>query len=62
MCVTESLFIHVTVVPTETSSSSGANALFPKDSAPTGIVTEDVGPTVEGDGVDEGEGAVDGDE
>ena len=35
----ESVFVHVTVVPTATSRASGVKALFPRDSAPTGIET-----------------------
>jgi hypothetical protein len=54
-----SVFIHVTVVPTETSTSSGLNALFPSVDAPTGMVTDDaVGP---GAGAGAGAGAGDGD-
>jgi hypothetical protein len=56
---TESVFVHVTVVPTAMSSSSGTKALFPSDWAPTGIATvEDRPPGVgAGDGVgDDGTG------
>jgi hypothetical protein len=55
----ESVFTQVTVVPVATSSSSGAYALFPSASAPTGIVTDDDNPTGVGDGA--GAGAGDGD-
>ena len=57
----ESVFIHVTVVPTAMSSSPGTKALFPSDSAPTGIVTDDDGTPVVGVGDAVGGGGV-GDE
>jgi hypothetical protein len=60
VCAMESLFVHVTVAPTATDTSSGAYALFASDSAPTGIATDDDGPPDVGDGV--GDGEVDGDE
>jgi hypothetical protein len=52
---TESVFVHVTVVPTPTFRSSGMKALLPSDSAPAGIVTVDDGPA--GVGVGDGVGA-----
>ena len=57
------MFVQVTVVPTATVSSSGVEALFPSDSAPTGIATAaDSAPGVGvGDGVGDGE-AGDGEE
>ena len=57
----ESVFIHVTVVPTATFSSSGMKALLPSDSAPAGIATDDDGPpgVGVGDGVGDGETGVD---
>jgi hypothetical protein len=55
-----SVFVHVTVEPTATSSSSGMKAFLPSEEAPAGIATDnDVTPGV-GDGA--GDGAVDGDE
>jgi hypothetical protein len=56
----ESVFVQVTVVPTATFSSPGLKALFPNDSAPTGIATDDIAPGAGagggvGDGVGEGE-------
>jgi len=62
VCATESPFVHVTVVPTATLSSSGENALFPSDWAPTGIATDEDVPLGDGDGVGDGDGAVDGDD
>jgi len=56
---TESVFVHVTVVPAATSSASGANARFPRTSAPIGMVTVDDEPPGAGPGVGEG---LDGDE
>ena len=58
VCDSESVFVHVTVVPSGTLSSSGANALLPSDSAPRGIETDDEGPDV-GEGT--ADGPVDGD-
>jgi hypothetical protein len=55
----ESVFIHVTVAPTATFSSPGTKALFPSDSAPTGIVTDD--DDTAGGGVTGGVGDGDGD-
>jgi hypothetical protein len=59
----ESVFVHVTVVPTATFSSAGMKALFPSDSAPTGIATDaDITPGVgAGDGAGEGVGDGEGD-
>ena len=53
-----SVLVHVTVVPTATFSSAGVKALFPSDSAPTGIATDaDIAPGVgAGNGVGDGEG------
>jgi hypothetical protein len=59
VCEVESVFVHVTVVPTATASSSGAKARFPSTSAPIGIMTVDAGSPV-GAGV--GDGTVVGDE
>jgi hypothetical protein len=58
----ESVFVHVTVVPTATFSSSGMKALFPSDSAPTGIATDDDETPGVGVGNGIGDGAVEGDE
>jgi hypothetical protein len=61
-----SVFIHVTVVPTETSTSSGLKALLPSVDAPTGIVTDDAEPPGAGAGAGAGDGvgvgAVEGDD
>jgi hypothetical protein len=62
VCETESPFVHVTVVPTLTFSSSGEKARFPSDSAPTGIATDDDDPPGDGEGVGDGDGAVEGDD
>jgi hypothetical protein len=59
VCEVESVFLHVTVVPTDTFNSAGENALFPSDSAPTGMVTDEDGPP--GAGVGDGVGDGDGD-
>ena len=60
-----SLFIHVTLVPGWTFRSGGANALLPRNSAPTGMTMDDDVPpgAGAGDGVGEvgGDGAVGGD-
>jgi hypothetical protein len=53
VCATESVFAHVTVVPTPIVRSSGAKARLPSDDAPDGIDTEEDGPP--------GVGGVDGD-
>jgi len=55
----ESVFIHVTVVPTATSSSSGAYALLPRVKAPTGMATDADGPP--GVGAGDGVGVAEGD-
>jgi hypothetical protein len=57
----ESVFIHVTVVPTATSSSSGMKARLPSDWAPAGIETDEDGPpgVGVGEGVGDGEAGVD---
>jgi len=62
VCEVESVFLHVTVVPTATFNSPGEKALFPSDSAPTGIVTDEDGPpgVGAGDGAGVGDGAGDG--
>ena len=53
----ESVFVQVTVVPTATFSSPGLKALFPNDSAPTGIATAaDIVPGAGGGGVGDGVG------
>src|SRR5712671_2542990 len=57
---TESVFVHVTVVPTATLRSSGAKALFPSEAAPTAIATDDAGPSGVGVGDGTGDGAVEG--
>ena len=56
----ESVFVHVTVVPTAMSRPSGVKARFPSTSAPMGIVTAKAGPPGVGAGV--GDGLVEGDE
>jgi hypothetical protein len=50
----ESLFVHMTVVPTATLRSSGVNARLPSVAAPTAIATDADGPpgVGAGDGVD----------
>jgi len=59
--VGESVFIHVTVVPTATFSRSGLKALSPSVAAPVGIVTDDDGAAgAAGDGV--GDRGVEGEE
>jgi hypothetical protein len=57
-----SAFLHVTVVPTATFNSPGEKALFPSDSAPTGIVTDEDGPAGAGAGAGDGDGDAGGDE
>jgi hypothetical protein len=52
----ESVFVHITVVPAATVTSSGVKALFPSDWAPTGIATAAEGAP----GVGVGDGVVDG--
>lgn len=61
VCDTESVFIHVTVEPTATLRSSGANARFPSVDAPIGIETDDDAPPAVGVGDGVGDGVV-GDE
>jgi hypothetical protein len=58
----ESVFLHVTLVPTATSSSSGEKALFPRNCASIGIDTDDAGPPGDGAGDGVGAGAVGGGE
>jgi hypothetical protein len=61
VCDVESVFLHVTVVPTATFNSPGEKARFPSDSAPTGIVTDAEGPSGAGAGAGgDGDGAGDG--
>jgi hypothetical protein len=57
-CAIESLFTHVTVVPTETFSGFGENAVFVRVLAPLTIVTDAVVPVGVGAGVGDGDGAV----
>jgi len=59
VCGTESVLVHVTVVPTATSARSGLKAVLVNAAAPIGIDTDDAGPDGVGDGSGEGE---DGDE
>ena len=58
----ESVFVHVTVAPTATFTSSGVYALFASDAAPAGIATDDDGPPVVGVGDGTGDGEVEGDD
>ena len=60
VCAVASVFVHVTVEPTATSSSSGMKALLPSEAAPAGIATDNDGTPGVGDGA--GDGAVVGDE
>ena len=53
VCGTESVLVHVIVVPTPTSATLGLKPRAANAAAPTGIDTDDDGP----DGVGEGEGA-----
>ena len=53
VCASLSVFTHVTVVPIAMLRSFGTNARFPRNSAPTGIVTDEVTP---GGGVGAGGG------
>ena len=58
VCVVESVFTQVTVVPAATLSSAGMKALVPRNSAPAGIVTDDDGSPCVGVGDGEaGDGA-----
>jgi hypothetical protein len=59
VCEVESVFLQVTVVPTATFRSAGLKALFPSDSAPTGMVTDEDAPPGAGVG-GAGDGAGDG--
>ena len=59
---TASVFIHVTVAPAATLTSSGAKALFPSVDAPIGIVTDDDGVPGAGAGAGVGDGDAGGDE
>jgi hypothetical protein len=61
VCATESVLVHVTVVPTATSARSGLKAVLVNVDAPIGIETDDAGPDGAGDGAGSGEGE-DGDE
>jgi hypothetical protein len=58
VCDTESVFIHVTVVPAAMFTSSGTKARFASAAAPTGITTDAAGPPDGGgaDGVGDGVG------
>jgi hypothetical protein len=56
VCVMESVFVQVTVVPAATSSWSGLNARFPKVNAPLGMVMGVDDPVVTGTGVGDGDG------
>jgi hypothetical protein len=56
------VFIHVTVSPTATSTSSGENARLARVAAPDGMVTADDGPLGVGEGEGDGEGEVGADE
>jgi hypothetical protein len=56
-CVVESLFTHVTVVPTETFNGFGENAVVVRVLAPLTIATDEVVPVGAGVGVGDGEGA-----
>jgi hypothetical protein len=58
VCESRSVFIHVTVVPVWTARSAGSKALFPRNSAPTGMTTDD---TMVGVGVGVGDCVGDGD-
>jgi len=60
VCETESVFVHVTVVPTSTVRSSGAEARFPNVSAPLAIATADDDPVGGGVGAGAGDGVGDG--
>jgi hypothetical protein len=55
-----SVFVHVTVVPTAMSSSSGSKARFPSDWAPVGMVTDADVPPGAGAGAGAGDGVGDG--
>jgi hypothetical protein len=50
VCVSRSVFSHVTVAPTSTVRSGGVNARLPSVVAPTGIVIDDDGPAGAGEG------------
>jgi hypothetical protein len=56
VCATESLLVHVTVVPAATLKSSGANARLPSTSAPVGMVTAAEAPPADGGGDGDGDG------
>jgi hypothetical protein len=55
---TESVFVHVTVVPAATVMSSGEKARFPSADAPAGLTIDDEDPPAGGvgDGSGDGEG------
>jgi hypothetical protein len=57
VCAIESVFVHVTVVPTATFSGFGTKALAPKVRAPMGIDTAADDPDGVGDGLGVGVGA-----
>jgi hypothetical protein len=56
-----SVFIHVTVVPVWMAKSAGAKALFPRNSAPAGMTTDDDTMVGVGVGVGAGDCVGDGD-
>src|SRR5262245_53872358 len=60
VCATESVFVHVTVVPAAISRLSGVNARFPSTSAPIGMLIAVDDPPGVGTGV--GVAGMDGDE
>jgi hypothetical protein len=62
VCATESVFVHVTVVPAATSRPSGLKARFPRVDAPLGMLMGVDDPDGVGTGVGEGDGDGDGDE
>jgi hypothetical protein len=59
VCGTESALVHVTVVPTARSATSGLKAVVVNAAAPIGIDTDDDGPDGVGEGEGVGVGAVD---
>jgi len=57
VCVVESVFVQVTVVPAVTSMASGLKARLPRIEAPLGMLTAVAELGVAGVGVGEGDGA-----
>jgi hypothetical protein len=57
---TESVFVHVTAVPTATFSWSGMKAAVPSEAAPVGMATDDDVPPGVAVGAGVGAGADDG--